>query len=366
MGQEAKLINRATGISVHTVTGKRQNDNYSCGTDTFVFFRQALGRDAAGNFLIPNLLTSLKARATRKWGLKGIHYVSKLTDALLITAQTRTFVNENKETGKLANQIVHRGKTLEEIRKEHEIKIEPTKFRSQDVMNLCLYKKGIKFADTIEIQFYLNEVNNELKMDACLTLTALQQQEFRQEAKAELVRQGPVTNYCSKEGNYIKSTRPGLHDFAEYFLQQIKLNKSAPQKNHDVDQAPQIEANKNTASLILLLKKITDEYKNIRDKSEQKNIHSYFFRNAKYSNENLKTITDLKQQFLKILQAMPVTDMNNDEIKKMVAPSNDKSNPSLIDFHVTRNSIQALRQTNSRKYVDSLLANGPFNPHWRN
>lgn len=237
---QSQEINALTKIPVYTASC-RQMDSVSCHTDTMVFLRQAVGKNANNEYIVPNLLASLKERATLQKNETGECYIAKLPDGLLITAQSRRFIDEHRDPA-LGNKapIVHRHQTLNEFRarynKETETRSMEEKLadlatlniadrdqvslefakEKKGMMNLYLHQKGIKIADTMEIQFYLNQIEAQLHKEGLPSLTIDQKKEFIAKAKTELKQQGSIADNVNKEPLTVK--RLGLYGFATKYL----------------------------------------------------------------------------------------------------------------------------------------------------
>lgn len=244
---QSRAINALTKIPVYTVNAGRQMDYHACHTDTMVFLRQATGKKSGDELIIPNLLSFLKQNSQLKTNEQGEYYIAKLPHALLITSQSRGFIDKNRDPEN--KMSVHKDKDLDTFREQYNIETstrtmdelfaditalqtkDPQKEKEEmekekkGLMNLYLYKKGIKYADIVEIQFYLEEINEQLNENHPSPLTDEQKKDFISKAKAELKTQGPITHYISEKP--LVMSRPGLHQFAENYLENIlKTNKS--------------------------------------------------------------------------------------------------------------------------------------------
>jgi hypothetical protein len=165
----AKHISKLTGIPVNTTLPNRQADFRSCFIDSLVFGRDITGRNKTGEYRIPNLLSVLKQRATK---LSDTSFEVRLPDDLLKTAQLSKFVKDNKEP---ADRVIHKSEILEQFRARYsqEVLIKGEKKR----VSTYLVKKGYKYRDIMEIQFYLNQMSG---------LSKMQSEAFVREAKALL------------------------------------------------------------------------------------------------------------------------------------------------------------------------------------
>jgi len=87
-------IARESRLTVYTVSGQRQLDSYSCHTDALVLLRELTGKDADGNYFIPNFLTWLeKEGKVAAWPInQNLKEVTSLLDRLHITVQNPQFM----------------------------------------------------------------------------------------------------------------------------------------------------------------------------------------------------------------------------------------------------------------------------------
>jgi hypothetical protein len=161
----AENIVKATKIPVYAIEDSRQADKYSCYTEALAFNRDATAKDKeTEEYRIPQLLSYLeKNSAPSEQG--QFHKVTKLPNALLKTSQKTGFVEKYADTTDL-KKVIHKGKALSKFREEYtdknvSVKRENNQIESKDISNY-LSKKGIKFSDIIEIQFYTNHLKKEL------------------------------------------------------------------------------------------------------------------------------------------------------------------------------------------------------------
>jgi len=223
----AQAIHAMTGLRVYTDFTKRQSDMTSCYTDGVVFCSIGAGKDPkTGQYRIPNILSKLRVKEEKEG-----YSIINLPDEFLVLFQKSVAMAAQEEK---AGRIIHKHKNAEgkendetlpqhraryskaltqesilEIIKKH--KDEPD-FKVSETINTYLREKGLKFADLIEIQFYIEQLYEEL--GSVFTITIWEQ--FVENAKKELSSQGQL------------DSRPGLHDFAEQFLAKIKKQLSPP------------------------------------------------------------------------------------------------------------------------------------------
>lgn len=206
----ARTASQSVKFPVYTVAMPRQADDTSCYTDAMVFCKDATAKNSnTGEYYIPSLLTNLSSRAEEKTG----YFTTKLPNELLKTAQISAFIVEHREA-KTSEKVIHKNETLEQFRArytDHNIKIRKKTPETVITTDIASYarQKALKFANTIEIQFYLNELADHLGD----LLTDDKRMEFMMESKRILKNQGPPG-----------ANRSGLHEFAESFLAQHTSN----------------------------------------------------------------------------------------------------------------------------------------------
>jgi len=106
-------LKRKHNINVYVVEETRQADIYSCGVDALAFAKDAVAINKRnGKYRIENLLTQLKARATRY----NNYYSVRLPNELLKTAQISKFVDLHQENN---SKKIHKNETLAEFRKRY-------------------------------------------------------------------------------------------------------------------------------------------------------------------------------------------------------------------------------------------------------
>lgn len=186
-----------TGIPVYASMGQRQADNFSCIIDAIVMSRDVTRKNPATNeYDIPHLLHKLEERAEEKDGW----YKIKLPDKLLKSSQISSFVKAHEESD--PKQLIHKSETLTLFRKRYQ--------ESTSGHHVYLQKKSEKYAGAIQIQYYLNQINEASQEP----LTPEQTKEFIDQAKV-ILRSHPPTDLF-KHGD------PLLHEFAENYLAQFK------------------------------------------------------------------------------------------------------------------------------------------------
>lgn len=204
----AKKIEETSKIKVYLVAEAGQSDDYSCYTHSLKIASDTTAMDPTNTYYIPNLLTHIKDHAKEE----ETYYLTKLPNELLKTAQISSFVDTHKED-ESEGKIIHKKENLTLFRQRYtdmDIKI-LSKTSKMDALeeevkikDISSYVriKGIKFADLIEIQFYLNEIKKEVK-----TLTSEEIAAFISGSKQVLRSQGEPDE-----------ARPGLYDYADKFL----------------------------------------------------------------------------------------------------------------------------------------------------
>lgn len=197
-------------IKFYCTAKRRQRDEFSCYADTLVMARDATAKDEKGNYRVPHLVATLIARSDTQ-GKKQFDY-TRLPDVFLKTSQYPEHVAYHRENfmktihtrmvdGKAINE------TVNDYRGRYDDKdVVRRNFEKQSAEPGYLRKKGLKFANIIEIQFYINQLKERLKTHWNDTL----RNEFIKTAKEVLTKQGDAT-----------SDRAGLRDFAEEFLKRF-------------------------------------------------------------------------------------------------------------------------------------------------
>ncbi|WP_298627265.1 hypothetical protein [uncultured Legionella sp.] len=186
----ARELNDTTEIKVLFHEGTRQASPVGCFTDALVYGRDTTGVNQSGQFLIPNLISLLEQREeTITSGYSRI----KLPNELLKTSQISLFFNSHKNEDKL--EKFSGDLNLDEFRdkysKEVLMKNETTKR-----ISTYLNEKSSKYSKIIQIQFYINEMEENLGR----VLSSSEKSDFVNQAKNEL------------------ETAPTLHQFSEKFL----------------------------------------------------------------------------------------------------------------------------------------------------
>lgn len=231
-GKEAILFANSTGVSANDleglkefaktcakeniiafcVTNRRQADIYSCHTDAIILGKDATAIDPiTQQYKISNLLEKLE-NPKRAIQIGENLYDVKLPDELLRTAQIFSFLEEHQEK---SERIVHKNQTLTMFRDQYtdkniNIRTETNQIIPKNVASFAR-KKGLKYSDIIEIQFYLEEIEKEYN------LSDHQRNEFIKLAKQEFQKQLSMSQGIEN--------RPGIYEFAEEFLMGLKLDE---------------------------------------------------------------------------------------------------------------------------------------------
>lgn len=160
--QTVQLIQKThylTGINVYAVEKPRQADLYSCFMDALALCVDATKvHSNTGKYAIPNLLTRLKLRSEPRDG----YFATKLPDVLLKTAQIPAFIRDHQEID--SSEIIHKTETFQQFKNRYTDKVVIYKENGEaKTTNISSYvrKKGIKLAETMEIQFYLKQLKIE-------------------------------------------------------------------------------------------------------------------------------------------------------------------------------------------------------------
>jgi Ankyrin repeats (3 copies) len=159
-------LQKLTGLTIYSVKDARQSSGYGCFADAFVFARDITGKDPSlGGYRISNLLAQLKERADKQG---DGHYHVKLPNILLKTAQLPAFVKHHQHIDQL-NAPIHKMLPLAAFRDRYTDKnavitsATPGQTLTKDMASY-LRRKGNKYAKIIQIQYYLNEIGNAVRL----------------------------------------------------------------------------------------------------------------------------------------------------------------------------------------------------------
>ncbi|RDI43431.1 hypothetical protein [Aquicella lusitana] len=204
-------------MPVLTIEEIRQSDDYSCFADCLVFGRDATGFVSHDQYIIPDLLHRLLERAETKEGYEDGVLVTKLPDELLKTAARAAFINAHQEHP--VGRKIYKDKSLNEFHDKYTDK--NILFKAKEVAkptDVLAYAriKGIKLAELIEIQFYVDQFKAELGEN----FTSILEEDFRNRAKDEFKKQGINAD----------NIRKGIHEIAEDFLAEVKNNLNRDRK----------------------------------------------------------------------------------------------------------------------------------------
>lgn len=207
-----KQIANQSKIPIYAIENVRQKDLYSCFTDALLFGRDATAINPETNsYYIPNLLSSIESNAKQR--VHEEYSTTILPDELLKTSQISSFTGAHhpKPSGKPIHRYQNTNETLEKFRERYTDKNITIRRGSEDTkgINISSYlrKKGIKFADLMEIQFFINQMEEILGN----LLTDQKRLDFIWVAKRILQLQGPVVPHVKREG---------LYDFTRKFIKQ--------------------------------------------------------------------------------------------------------------------------------------------------
>lgn len=207
--ETARILAKATGLKTFVIPHQRQADGYSCHTDSTTMSRVITGQNAHG-FLLPNLIEKLEDGCEEK---DGVFFV-KAPAELLITVQTESFLLLHHAT---LSKIAHHNSKGEDESLEAFYKRFPENMLQIDNKPASGYlrTKGINNADTIEIQFYINQLEKIFSDKWTQSLRA----EFIAKAQQELAAQGTPTPETIDD-------REGIYKLALSFIDE-KLTSSA-------------------------------------------------------------------------------------------------------------------------------------------
>jgi hypothetical protein len=148
-------------MKVYAVMEQRQASDFGCTVDAVMFARDATAINAkTGEYRIPNLLSKLKSRATLE---NDSLYQAKLPDELLKTAQITRFVRFHQDDPRT---IVHKNESLDAFRDRYtdrQVRLPKSAALAKQVdISSYLRMKSFKVADVIELQFYINQLHQQL------------------------------------------------------------------------------------------------------------------------------------------------------------------------------------------------------------
>lgn len=205
-----RCFSRYFDAPVYTVLGPLQVDAFSCFTNALLFARDLTAK-VANNYRLPKLLDKLQLSKTV---IEKNIYAIKLPDELLKTTQHPEFLAKHAE---YSERKVHKNETLRQFGNRFQTKNVVVRDEKGEHAKACVDDyvrlKGFKLINTMQIQFYLNQIQTSLgdKWSTSLRL------EFIQKAKI-------ILQTSDKKDN-VSSSR--LHVFAENFLMQAQ-NKTTP------------------------------------------------------------------------------------------------------------------------------------------
>lgn len=193
----AKLIKQETEIKTFIVVEQRQADLYSCFTEAVIFARDCVGKNKhSQEYICKNLYQKLDERAILTHGV----YQVKLPDLLLKTSQISHFRQIHREQ---TAALISSKETLDQFNLRYS-----AEYHAKSV-NQYLQKKSVKFAQIIEIQYYINQLTQLL----AAKLTPELKKQWVQEGKQRLALQGEI---------YLNCARQGLYTFAHAFYEKIQ------------------------------------------------------------------------------------------------------------------------------------------------
>ncbi len=198
---------------IFVLENARQSDFYSCHTDALVMARDITAKDAKSNeYNTKNLLSTIEKRSQKKSKLLKKYkeyentpiFEAIIPDVMLKTAQIKKFIDKHKEQ---KNSLVHKKENLINfLNRYHEqlmIMSKSKKIYEPKKVARYLVLKGRKYADIIEIQFYLEQLKEMFSKNWDKDQSLL----FIKNAKATLRSQGQIDD------------REGLHAYVEKFIE---------------------------------------------------------------------------------------------------------------------------------------------------
>lgn len=129
---------------------------------------------------------------------------------------------------------------------------------------------------------------------------------------------------------------------------EMLINKSANRINKKIDNGVTQTTFKQKDYLTLIQNLILQFNEIVKNK---KTHFSFFTRNHDFTAADLKNITTLKNNFITLLSKLSEKQRQDPDILKVV-----NSNDNFIDFHVTRNRLFALGNTQTRLLVNKLVS----------
>lgn len=159
--QELNTQSKQIKTAVYAVEGVSQEDHYSCHVFAMTIAKDATAKDMQTHeYILPHLLAQIKKRPlTAVEDVEGYYYFL-LPNELLKAIQYKPFLMMHEENDEAnANKIVHK-KTSETLKKFHA--------RYKKVINRpfndFLRQKGLKDLTILPIQFYCDQISNQLGM----------------------------------------------------------------------------------------------------------------------------------------------------------------------------------------------------------
>lgn len=229
----AKRLSTEWGIPVYFSHLTRHTDALALG-------RIICALDHKGKyFRLPELLSKLEERSEeikpealseevlfpesveiKEQGMPKI-FQAKLPSELLITSQTSTFFKFNKEKN---NRLIYKDENLQQLRQRYTVydEIDYIDEILKKKRSTYLIRKGIKYSNIIEIQYYINLIKSKLNEEGKSDLWNYKvRKTFIIKAKQEFKKQ--KAQYGSIFEEYNK--REGLYKFAENYYNELLNNK---------------------------------------------------------------------------------------------------------------------------------------------
>jgi hypothetical protein len=225
---QAARIHELTKMDLFCIKIPRQASSFGCDVDAAILCRDSTSYLGNNQYYIPDLLTKIKSRSTLFMTIDNSNlYEAKLPDKLLTTAETSHFVAVNRET---IPDKVYDFDSLDAFRKYY-YAYDPLLKKN---VNKFVEDSGWLMADTIEIQFYLNQLQDLLGDKLTTEFRAL----FTKEASLILQKQGLIHEYFDTKlqknalgKDEIIILRPSLHTHLSGLLKQCLTDNSNVNKN---------------------------------------------------------------------------------------------------------------------------------------
>jgi hypothetical protein len=224
----AAKIHDLTALDLLCVKTQRQASDFGCDVDAIILVRDCTTYLENNQYYIPDLLSRLKSRSILFMTIDESNlYSTKIPDKLLTTAEISYFVVVNREA--TPDKVYD----FASIDKFHEAyyAYDPA---LKKTVNKFVEKTGWLIVDTIEIQFYLNQLQDQLGDK----FTPESRTNFIKSASHILQAYGHVNEFLDKkiqknrlgEDEFV-IFRPSLHSHIPELLKQCLLENNHKHEN---------------------------------------------------------------------------------------------------------------------------------------